>query len=195
MPGLPEHLGLAHDGAADRHALALAAGQVLGLALQQVFDVQDLGCLHHAALDLRFRHLGQLQPEGHVVEQVHVRIERVTLEHHRDAPFSRRHVIDDAVADGQRAFGDVFQPRDRAQQRALAAARGPHEDHELAVADVQVDPLQDPDLAVGLADPGQLDFGQRVSPAFLLRIYRAGRRQTIMWDPGHCSEKSVKSTA
>jgi hypothetical protein len=38
-----EHGGLAHDGAADRHALALAAGQGLGLALQQVFDLQDGG--------------------------------------------------------------------------------------------------------------------------------------------------------
>ena len=33
-----EHLGFAHDGASDGHALALAAGKRLGLAVQVVGD-------------------------------------------------------------------------------------------------------------------------------------------------------------
>jgi hypothetical protein len=105
-----EHLGLAHDGAADGHALALAARQVLGLALQQVFDVQDLRRVVDRGFDLDGRHLGQLQAEGHVVVQVHVRVQRVALEDHRDAAFGRWHVVDHAAADAQLAFGDVLQP-------------------------------------------------------------------------------------
>ena len=40
-----EDLGLADDGAADRDPLALAARQLLGLALQQRAEVQDVGRL------------------------------------------------------------------------------------------------------------------------------------------------------
>ena len=40
-----EDLGPAHDGAAHGHALALAAGELLGLAVEQRLDAQDLGGL------------------------------------------------------------------------------------------------------------------------------------------------------
>jgi hypothetical protein len=61
--------------------------------------------------------LGQLQAEGHVVVQVHVRVQRVRLEHHGDAALGRRHVVDQFAADVQLAGGDVLQAGDRAQQR------------------------------------------------------------------------------
>ena len=50
-------------------------------------------------VDLVLRHLLQLEPERHVVEHGHVRIQRVVLEHHGDVALLRRHVVDDAVAD------------------------------------------------------------------------------------------------
>ena len=50
------------------------------------------------------------------------------------------------------ARGDVLEPRDQPQQRGLAAARGPDEDHELALLDLEVDALDDVDRAVALAD-------------------------------------------
>ena len=40
-----EHAGVAHDGAAQRHALALAAGELARLALEEVADAEDLGRL------------------------------------------------------------------------------------------------------------------------------------------------------
>ncbi len=110
----------------------------------------------YRGVDLRLGHLGELQAEGHVLVQVHVRVQRVALEHHRDAALGRRNVVDDTPADLQGAAGDVFQPRDRAQQRALAAARGADEDHELAVADFQVDVAQHLHIAERLLDAGQL---------------------------------------
>jgi hypothetical protein len=48
-----------------------------------------------------FGTLAELQAEGHVVVQAHVRIQRVALEHHRDAALRGRHVVDDAAADAQ----------------------------------------------------------------------------------------------
>ena len=44
-------------------------------------------------------------------------------------------VVDHAVADGDLAGGDVFQPRDHAQQGGLAAARRADQHDELAVID------------------------------------------------------------
>ena len=147
-----EHRGLAHDGAADGHALALATREIFRLAVQQVFDVQDARGVAHRRLDFGLGHLGQLQPEGHVVEQVHVRVERVALEHHGDAPLGRCGLVHALTADEEVATGNLFQARDAAQQGAFAAARGADEHHEFAVADLQVDAVQDARGAVGLLD-------------------------------------------
>ena len=46
-----EHLRIAHDRAPHGHALALAAGELLGLALQQLADIEDAGGI----LDARAR--------------------------------------------------------------------------------------------------------------------------------------------
>ena len=44
---------MADDGAAKRDALALPAGKLARLALQQILDAQDFGGLLHALGDLR----------------------------------------------------------------------------------------------------------------------------------------------
>ena len=68
-----------------------------------------------------------------------MRVERVVLEHHRDAALARRQVVDDRVADDDLAAADRLEPGDHAQRRRLGAARGSDEHHELAVRDVEVD--------------------------------------------------------
>ena len=80
---------VADDGAADGHALALAAGELLRQAVEQVVDLQQLGRLHHPRLDVVGAGLLQLHAEGHVVVDLHVRVERVGLEHHGDAALRR----------------------------------------------------------------------------------------------------------
>src|ERR671914_36362 len=64
------------------------------------------------------------QPERHVLEDRHVRVERVVLEHHRDVAVLRRHVVDEVAADEDLARGRLLEPGDHAQRRRLAAARG-----------------------------------------------------------------------
>jgi len=64
----------------------------------------------------------------------------------------RRHAIDDPLANEDLAGGDVFQPRDHAQQRRLAAARRPHEHDEFAVADEHVDAVDHLSRSKGLSD-------------------------------------------
>ena len=90
-----EHLGIAHDGAAHGNALALAAGQRLGLALEQFLDVEDARGLVDALLDLGLGIALEAEAERHVLRHRHVRIERVVLEHHGDVAVLRRHIVDD----------------------------------------------------------------------------------------------------
>jgi len=56
-------LGLRHDGPADRHALPLAARQLLGPAVQQLVDAQDVGRLLDALVNLLFRNLRIFSPK------------------------------------------------------------------------------------------------------------------------------------
>ena len=147
-----EHLGIAHDRAAHRHPLPLAAGELARKALEVRVEVQDLRRVRDALLhDLGVR-LAQLQAERHVLGDGHVRIQRVALEHHRDVAVLGLDVVDDLAVDGDRAGGDLLESRQHAQQRRLAAARRPDQHDELAVLDVEADAVQDLGGAEGLLD-------------------------------------------
>ena len=143
-----EHLGVPDDGAADGHALALAAGQGLGLALQILGDVQDLGGLPHLLVDLLLGYLAQLQGKGHVLIHGHVGIQGVALEHHGDVPVLGLHVVHPLAADEQVALGDVLQAGDHPQGGGLAAAGGAYQYDELLVRDLQVEVVDGGHLVV-----------------------------------------------
>ena len=85
-----EDARLAHDGAAERHALPLAAGQFLRPPLKDAFDAEHLRGLAHAVLDLRLRRLSQAHAEGDVREHVEMGEERVVLEDHRHVAVARQ---------------------------------------------------------------------------------------------------------
>ena len=81
---------LAHDGAREGAALLLAAGQLAGLAVEQMLDL-DLarrppGPRGAISARLSLRHL---ERKGDVLEHRHVRVERVALEHHGDVAIAR----------------------------------------------------------------------------------------------------------
>ena len=119
-----------------------------------------VGRVADALVDLLLRQLPHPQPERDVLVHREVRVERVALEHHRDVAVARRHVVDDPVADPDRAAGDVLQAGDHPQRGRLAAARRADEDHELAVADVEVEILdRRRTVGVDLADVFERDLG------------------------------------
>ena len=120
-----EDLRAADDGAAEGDALALTAGELLRLAVEELADAQQLGGFLHLAVDLRLRGLAQLEAERHVVVDAHVRVERVVLEHHRDVAILGRHVVDDPVADEDAAVGDLFQAREQRRLVVLPQPDGP----------------------------------------------------------------------
>ena len=134
-----EGLGFADDGAADGDALALAAGEGLGFALELfVGDAEDLRGVPDALVDFGFGIFAQHQAERHVLVDGHVRIERVVLENHGDVAIFRRNIVDRAAVDGDVAAGDFLQPGDHPQRGGLPAAGRSDEDDEFLIVDLEV---------------------------------------------------------
>ena len=156
-----KHFGIAHDGAAHRHALALSAGELLWLAFEKRADVEDPGGVLDPDPDLVFRDLFEAQAERHVLEHRHVRVQGVILKHHGDVAILRRHVIHYGAAHQDFAGADVLQACDHAQRRALAAARRPHQNDELLVQDFQIDPPHGGGVVIVLGHLAQRYLGHR----------------------------------
>ena len=117
-----------------------------------------------ALADLVLGEFPQLQAERHVLEDRHMRIERIILEDHRDVAVFRRQVVDDFTTDRDVAGGDLFQPRDHPQRRALAAAGRADQHDEFVVGNVEIDGADGLDIAKFLDDLVQRDFGHSVQP-------------------------------
>ena len=185
---------VAHDRAAHRHALPLAARQGSRLALEELVDAEQLGGASDPPSPLVLRDLLHAQREADVVADRHVRVERVVLEHHRDVPIDGVEVVDDPVADQDLARGRLLEARHHAQRRRLAASRRADEDHELPVPDLEVE-IVDGDRAVAELlrharepDPGHLGGGDaRTRPVFELdrgpvAAYRTVSRRPLRRD-------------
>jgi len=90
---------LAHDRPAHRDPLALAAGELRRLAVEELVELERDGRLVDLLVDLGLALVLEAKGESHVLAHAHVRIQRVVLEHHRDVAVARIQVVDDAVAD------------------------------------------------------------------------------------------------
>ena len=142
-----ERLGLAHDRAAHRDSLALAAGELGRPPLEELVQAEHRGDLLDASRDLALGHPPHLQAVAEVLANAHVRVQGVALEDHRDVAVTWREIGDVAPADPDLAGRDLLEPRDRAQQRRLPAARGTDQRDELAVLDPQRDVVHGGDSA------------------------------------------------
>ena len=138
-----EEFGFTHDGAADRHALALPARELRGFALQQLAQAQQGCCGAHLGRDLRLRHTDVFQAKGHVVVDRHVRIQRVRLEHHGATAVGGGGGVHALPVDQDVAGSWRLQPGNHTQQRGFAATRGADEDDKLAVLHREIDAVQD----------------------------------------------------
>ncbi len=164
-----EEPGLADDGAAHGDALALAAGELAGLAGEERADFELVGRLFDAAADFRAGKAANTQAVGHVVEHGHVRIERIVLEHHGDVASGGVGGGDVAAIKDDPAGGGLFEAGDDPEQGGFAAAGGADDDEHLAVVEAQVECFKDRGLAKALVDAGELEgghyFSASVSPA------------------------------
>ena len=132
----------ARQGTAHGHALLLATGQLARLAVEQVFDLQQLGHARHFGVDVGLRHLADLEAELDVLAHAHGRVQRVGLEHHGDVTVLGAHAAHVLITDHDRAAGDGLKAGDAVHQRGFTAARRADQDQELAFLDRQFDVLQ-----------------------------------------------------
>ena len=110
-----EYGRITDHGASKSHPLPLSAGQFFWLTVQQVFQVKDLRRLMYTTVDLRLVFLTKIQPKRDILIYIHMRIERIVLEYHRNIPILRRHLIHQAVSDIYLALRDCLKPRDHTQ--------------------------------------------------------------------------------
>src|SRR5580700_9848593 len=100
-----KHGGLANDRSCQRHALALAAGELARLAMKQLLDAQQASRPLHLWLVLFLRDFLRLERKRNVFVNGKMRIERVALEYHGDAALARREMCDVLPADENLARG------------------------------------------------------------------------------------------
>ncbi|MNF95211.1 hypothetical protein D3C84_779520 [compost metagenome] len=146
------------------HALALATGEFLGLALQQLVQLQHPCGFQHPLAQAALVGLGQFEAEADVVVDAHVRVQRIGLEHHADATLARLQVVDPAPVDQQVAAADRIQSGDQPQQGRLAAARGADEHHEFTRRDFQADVAKNPRAAQLFVHVVQFQFDHDAVP-------------------------------
>ena len=166
--------------APERDALPLSARKRLGLAVEQVLDVEHLGRLMHLAVDLLLGGLAQLKAERHILIDGHVRVERVVLEDHRDVAVLGGHVVDQLVADVELALADLLEPRDHAQGGGFAATGRADEDDELLVVDLEVEIAHGGHVAgIDLEDVAEGNACHNIAPYSKMLILYHG--YVILW--------------
>src|SRR6185437_11805315 len=103
---------LADQRSAERHALALAAGQLPRATIEEPLDLEARRDLLDARVDLRPREALDLEGEGDVVPHVEVGVERVALEDHGHLALARGALVDHDVVDQDLPRGGPLEPGD-----------------------------------------------------------------------------------
>ena len=152
-----QHVRLDDDGAGERDALLLAAGEALGQAVGVLGDLDRLEDFIDAAPDLVLGQMAVFEAEGDVLAHGHVRKDGIVLEDHADVALVGRDVVDDPSVEGDGAALDGVEAGDHAQQRGLAAAGGAEQREELALAHVEAEAGDDDIFAILLDDVFKVD--------------------------------------
>ena len=159
-----QHFGPVGERARDRDALLLAAGELGRQALVHALERDQLQELLAPGQAVGPLHAPDAQRELDVVRDAHVAEQRVVLEHEADAAVARHDAGDVAPVQGHPAVVDLDQARDRAQERALAAARRAEQHEELALLDLDRDVVDDRQRLIPLGHLVECD-GHGTEPA------------------------------
>ena len=174
-----QHLGLVDQRAGERDALALAAGELGRPAQAEAAERHQLEHRRRAPVALGPGHALDHQAVGDVVQHAHVREQGVVLEHRVDVAIVGRHAEHALPMERDLAPIRLLEPGDQAQTRGLARARRSEHREELAVPDLEADPVDRPDRAEVAAHALEADGGLHGVTAL---GDRAGR-------PARCGER------
>ena len=147
-----EHPRTGGQGARQRDALALAAGELGRQPALQPLELDEPEELVDPRPHLGLRAAADHQPEGDVLRDRHVAEEGVVLEDEADVPIPRRRVRRALPGEQDLAAVRPFDARDDAEDGALAAPRGAQERDELAFPHLEAHVL---DGGEGAEAPGQ----------------------------------------
>ena len=111
--------------------------------------------LLNALLTLRLGNPSHLQSKAHVVAHGHVGVQGVVLEDHGDVTVLGREVGDVTLTDPDRSGIDLLQAREHPEGGGLAAAGWSDQDHEFAVADLQIE-FVDGGVVCSRINPGRI---------------------------------------
>ncbi len=154
-----------------RHALLLAAGDLIHIAIVKALQVHHRQRLFDAGFDLSTRHAEHLQAVADVLAQRHVREQGVRLEHHADITLLNGAVGHVLAVDKDLPAGGLFQPGDQTQYRGFTAAGGAEQRYHLPLRDRQVDVFNHRVRAKALGHVTQFNkmfLSHSVTPGFWL---------------------------
>jgi porphobilinogen deaminase len=118
------HRRFGDNGATERDALLLAAGELSRLAVEQRRKSEHVGDALEPAVAVGIVHVAHAEAENDVLGDRKMRNQRVRLEHHGDVALRGRQARDIVAADEDTARIGVVETGDQAQRRRLAATGG-----------------------------------------------------------------------
>ena len=128
-----QDLGLLDQGPGNGHPLLLTAGELTGLAVEQLCDLQHLGDILQPLTALCLGYTVHFQGEQNVVLNGHVGVQGVVLEYHADIPVFRRHIGHRLAVKKNLPLGRLFQTCHHRQCGTLAATGGAQQADHLTV--------------------------------------------------------------
>ena len=158
-----QDLGSVDQGAGDSDALLLAAGQLIWFAPLKAAELHQVEHLHHALANLVLGNLLHPQAVGDVVEDGHVRKQRVALEHRVHVALERLLIGHVGAGKQDLACSGLLKAGDHTQRRRLTRAGRAQNRQELALLHIDGQVFDHMVLAVELIDVLNLDewFGTR----------------------------------
>ena len=132
-----------------RHALLLAAGQLMNAAVAEALQLHGRQRAFHARMNFVFVDAAQLQRKADVGRDIQVREQRVVLKHHADFAAVRRHANYFRLAELQTAGIRAGEAGQYHQQRGFAGAGRAQQGQEFPAAHLEVDAVQRVNGAVG----------------------------------------------
>ena len=132
------------------HALALAARELVRVAVLEALQVHERDQLLDALADLARPLAADLQPVGDVVVNRHVLERGVVLEDEADVAVLHADAGVVLAVDHDPALVGFLEPGDHTQQRRFAAARGTEQGGQAPVGDVDRDVVEGDEVSEAL---------------------------------------------
>ena len=154
--------------------------------MQEIIKFHHRGGAAHTFIMRRRVDLADLQRKADILVDIHVRVQAVGLEHHRNVAVLRLQIIDHLAVDLDLAGGNVLKAGDHPHRRCLATSRRAKKHQEFLVGDVEVKGVDSDEVTPSLGQVFQPDTGH-ITPPYPLTA-PAVRPLTI------CRWKNITST-